>query len=314
MRKVYSGSRCPRTRALFAVEPASNQPGYVHKRSPQIRLGIEEIQLPELVLTQQRTSSNPAVGRTFGLEPREIPACHHKIGKDLIAADKPPCTADFAHGDRLPSTGMRQKRTSPRGRFLQLRAASPRGRGQPLAGSPGAYGKLTRPTDQRQRRTFSIWRPVHRHADRSSPSSAVRRTESVPDSRFARKSGRTGRGRFQISVSSSRALTAATGIPVRRTSEARLLGEGVRGRSHNAYLRRLSSRNRRRWDGSSISHETSGITIAKRIRPMPIYSCTTKRTAMPTITPVIVHFTCGRSGKMDGNPLEVWRLLLTWFL
>ena len=42
-------------------------------------------------------------------------------------------------------------RTSQRGRFLQLRAVSPRGRGRPPAGSPGADGKLTRPTDQRQK-------------------------------------------------------------------------------------------------------------------------------------------------------------------
>jgi hypothetical protein len=74
---------------------------------PLFRLLVEVFQLPELLLEQRADFCESGRWPDLGVEPREIPAGHHELGEEFVAADKLPYTADFAHGAILPSLGRR---------------------------------------------------------------------------------------------------------------------------------------------------------------------------------------------------------------
>jgi hypothetical protein len=70
---------------------------------PLFRLLIEEFQPPELVVEQRPDFREPGRWPDLGVKPREIPAGHHELGKELIAADDLPHALGFTHGPILPS-------------------------------------------------------------------------------------------------------------------------------------------------------------------------------------------------------------------
>jgi hypothetical protein len=82
---------------------------------PLFRLLVEVFQLPELLLEQRADFRESGHWPDLGVEPREIPAGHHELGEEFVAADKLPYASDIAHGTILPSLGRRHESEFPRG-------------------------------------------------------------------------------------------------------------------------------------------------------------------------------------------------------
>ena len=70
---------------------------------PLFQLVIEKFQPPELLVEQRSGFGERDGWPDLGVEPREIPACHHELGKELIAADQLPHAARFTHVTIVPS-------------------------------------------------------------------------------------------------------------------------------------------------------------------------------------------------------------------
>jgi hypothetical protein len=77
---------------------------------PLPRLVIEVFQAPEFVVEQRLDFCEPGSWPDFGVEPREIPARHHKLGKYFVTTDELPHAVGFTHGTDpaiRPVGGMR---------------------------------------------------------------------------------------------------------------------------------------------------------------------------------------------------------------
>jgi hypothetical protein len=64
---------------------------------PSFRLLIHELRPAEFVIEQRTDLREPGPGSDLGAEPREIPAGHHELGEEFIAADEVPRALGFTH-------------------------------------------------------------------------------------------------------------------------------------------------------------------------------------------------------------------------
>ncbi len=98
-----------RYRPTVRLQETHSFPDTAIRSLPLLRLVIEKIQPPELVLEKLTDFLEPGRWPELGVEPGEISACHHKFGKQFVAADKLPHAVGFSHGtDRAmrPIGGM----------------------------------------------------------------------------------------------------------------------------------------------------------------------------------------------------------------